>query len=295
VNSGRSPFDRLGAAERRRSSGAAASRCSWPSGLSPRGGLLSARRPFRWRRPPTWCRCPRASIELRTRAYADTRLDTPSVLDVLSNFKQLAFLCRQVGFWTRIPNLAIPATVSFTGTYLQGRPVPLPEKLALTIGSFHLAGNENPSSGFDGHIEELDRRLEPVRRFFARTGDVGHDRLAAAMEWHFDAINIEDQTMAFLAGCIGMEAVYGDANDSERSAITQRLTDRYSYHMGTSSGSRRQLLSQYRKILETRGKLVHARASRLERDQRTQLTDLRLILERSIARELREFVGLAPV
>lgn len=96
------------------------------------------------------------------------------------------------------------------------------------------------------------------------------DRIRAALEWHFDADTADNQTVAFLQRCIGLEAILGDDEQSRTVPLTDRLADRYAYLMGQTASERVELRTHFRKVYARRSDLVHSRKAGANVDFRTE-------------------------
>jgi Apea-like HEPN len=108
-------------------------------------------------------------------------------------------------------------------------------------------------------------------------------RIATATEWLFDAVNESASAIAFVQVAIGFEALYGgDINDP----IKKTLSNRVAYSLGTSPGEREQLADEFEKFYDTRSKVVHTGASRLNVDQRKQFEFGKHVLNRCLQHEL---------
>lgn len=138
----------------------------------------------------------------------------------------------------------------------------------------------------------LETKLEMARRFFATRGQQDYDAVGAAIEWYVDSVTAENQTFAYIAACIGLEAVLGYGESTGRmDAMSSRLADRYGFLLGSGRAERESLTQQYKEILVLRGELVHARSKRLTGDQETKLYEVQNMLFRVIGREVATAIG----
>jgi hypothetical protein len=104
-----------------------------------------------------------------------------------------------------------------------------------------------------------------------------------------DACYSDNQTLAYLAACIGLEALLG-GGDEHLDDMSRRLADRYAYMLGKARSARQMLQSDYLEILKVRGRLVHARDSRLSGDALGSLERATNMLARVIRHELEQFL-----
>lgn len=112
--------------------------------------------------------------------------------------------------------------------------------------------------------------------------------IATAIEWYMDSRLVENQTVALLEICIGLEAILGD--ETEIKDMTNRLCDRLGFLLGNSREQRRVLSEQYRKVLSLRGKLVHSKQARLDQDGSEILSLARGLLRDVIEHELSQLI-----
>ena len=118
--------------------------------------------------------------------------------------------------------------------------------------------------------------------------------LVSALEWAHDSIYTENQTLAYLAACIGMEALLGEGQDGKESNLDQmskRLADRYAYLMGNGRSDRKRLSAEYDEVRILRGRLVHGRKARLTVGEQATLHKAQTMLLNVIWKELRQMRG----
>ena len=109
-------------------------------------------------------------------------------------------------------------------------------------------------------------------------------RVFAGLEWLFDSEATEDQTLAFLQACIGLEAMLGD--DDKDEPLMQRLADRCAFLLGSGWKERGLLRDKFKAIYKLRSKLVHGRRRRLEPDEGKTLKAVNELLTRVIVKEI---------
>jgi len=109
-------------------------------------------------------------------------------------------------------------------------------------------------------------------------------RVKSAIEWCFNSYIVENQTMAFLQICIGLEALLGD--DISISPLVETLADRCSYLVSPDIKGRKSLKDQFKKIYKIRSKLIHGNVLELNSEQMNNLYFGREILEYAITKEI---------
>lgn len=174
--------------------------------------------------------------------------------------------------------------------------VSLPDALATMLGqlSFNpeifirvrggLLGPSIIAASDEERVVCIKEQLGKARQFFAQSDEaIGH--IHTAIEWYEDSLLSQDQTIAFISACIGLESILGDANHIDE--MTLRLADRYAFLLGRNRAEREQLSAEFRVIFKTRGRLVHARVSKLGNRDLSQLNSARAMLKRCLLKEVR--------
>jgi hypothetical protein len=110
-------------------------------------------------------------------------------------------------------------------------------------------------------------------------------RVKAAIKWCFDSYAVENQTLAFLQVCIGLEALLGDTDYS--GALTETLADRCSYLVGDNIRGRRTIKNNFKELYEVRSKLVHGNITELDSEQAGYLQWGKSVLEYAILKEMK--------
>nr|WP_315595518.1 HEPN domain-containing protein [uncultured Cupriavidus sp.] len=110
-------------------------------------------------------------------------------------------------------------------------------------------------------------------------------RVRAATEWCFDSYVSENQTLAFLQTCIGLEALFGD--DTSNGSLTHTLADRCAYLIGNNIKGRNTIRERFKELYVMRSKLVHGNATSLDESDEDFLGWGRTALELSIISEIK--------
>jgi hypothetical protein len=138
---------------------------------------------------------------------------------------------------------------------------------------------------------------KPLRFLVIPRDDPNSVRIKAAIEWWIDAALSQNQTIAFLQYCLGLEALLGEPSDtnnrSQERGITERLADRYAYLLGKTQVSRTDLRNKFREIYNQRGDLVHQRAVNLPRPTTVHIEAQRM-LYKAIVQEINNYLGSLP-
>lgn len=237
--------------------------------------------------------------------FASTFPDSPAYSSCVSIAKQCAFILCAYGASKQIyQESPARATISDSATGWT-LPVPLPGGLGRMFGELIL--NEHQLTVLDhaavaggsaslltapmriAQTEEevrqaVSRNVDCVIRYFAHDKSADFDSISAAIEWYQDSLYADNQTFAYLAACIGLEALLGDAGHMDE--MTNRLVDRYGFLLGRTRSERERLSKEYRKALALRGQLVHAKQQRLVGEQKQFLGKVQSMLREVIWHEL---------
>jgi hypothetical protein len=110
-------------------------------------------------------------------------------------------------------------------------------------------------------------------------------RVKAAITWCFDSYTVENQTLAFLQVCIGLEALLGDMTYNGN--LTETLADRCAYLISNNIKGRRAIKKNFKELYEARSKLVHGNATELDSNQLGHLNWGKSMLEFAIFKEMK--------
>lgn len=94
----------------------------------------------------------------------------------------------------------------------------------------------------------------------------GAESVRTAIEWAFDASANDNDTIAFLQVCIGLEALFGDSISNE--SLAASLADRCAYFISTNISGRKNIRENFRDLYVRRSKLVHGRRNRISDEDR---------------------------
>lgn len=172
--------------------------------------------------------------------------------------------------------------------------VELPLDLCRLLGSLDINWSDESISS-SNEQNQLDKsiisKLTKPTQLIEFSGDEA-TRIKAAIIWCFDSYTVENQTLAFLQVCIGLEALLGDMTYNGN--LTETLADRCAYLISNNIKGRRAIKKHFKELYETRSKLVHGNATELDSNQLGHLNWGKSILEFAIFKEIRHLdLGLA--
>lgn len=248
----------------------------------------------------------RVWIEIGYEGYVSPYTTTPAAALAASFSKQVSFLFEYLGLAQEVSSsqkstlIAEPISAEFgSGVELE-----FPSGLAShlgglgikksflevyeTSGADSLLGGEMRPCRTDGErLERFEVAIKKIHDFLCRSTSSGFASITSAIEWLQDSRLNDDQTLAYLAACIGFEALLGDTDGKLMNEMSQRLSDRYAYMLGKDVDDRKRLGAEFRRVLLLRGELVHARKRRLDAKDFGQLRSVQSMLEKAIHHEMR--------
>lgn len=234
-----------------------------------------------------------AWIKVNARGYFDHIADSELVSEALGKVKIFVFLLEAASLHFPF-NRSARAARAWVTTVADGEEATedfsLPASFAVMMGQIrlnlaeliNLAGGEvNSVADVLAGFTEFSARST---RIYALLATEEYARVATAIEWYVDSLMVENQTVAYLEVCIGLEALLGD--EKNMSDMTKRLCDRFAFTLGRNRTERTELAAQYRAVLELRGKLVHSKQSRLKAEDFSKLAEGRGMLRNLIKHEI---------
>lgn len=134
--------------------------------------------------------------------------------------------------------------------------------------------------------EAIDRLLVSLEApaKLIESGQEECPRIKAAIEWSFDSLTAENETMAFLKACIGLEALLG--KNEAGPSLTEALSDRCAYLIATSIKSRKSIKERFKELYKLRSKIVHGSINHLDRENLIQLEFAKHFLRSAIRKEM---------
>ncbi len=238
------------------------------------------------------------------KGYAGWSIYDSATLRAISKFKQLIHLGRFRGIF------GLRKTFSLTHALLGRQPLPdikviaidsaepdrapsiteLPLDLSLYIEKIKLlAENKQYQVAKERGDEEVQKFLinvfrDPINLITVESKDAIPIR--TAIEWAFEASINENETVAFLQICIGLEAILGVGLKTEE-PLTKTLADRCAYLIGGDIEGRNKIRETFIKLYGLRSNLVHGRAVHLNANERHYLDRGKTILDIVIYKEIK--------
>ncbi|SOD27635.1 hypothetical protein SAMN05518800_3199 [Variovorax sp. YR752] len=255
-------------------------------------------------------------LEITVSGFGDYSAESPAASAALSVAKQCAFVMQAFNIVKSaygdnmgdsvyrdsansvFTNITIPDAVrrSFSRMKLNDSKLVMYDWLKHSNGPLGLLGFGDPGRTPVGAIEERfaqDYLLTDVRRYFLARSDEDFGPIAAAIEWYQDSVWADNDTFAYVAACIGLEAVLG-SSDEQLDSLSKRLADRYAFLMGRGRTEREALRATYSDVLKLRGRLVHGKAARLDSKERPLLKKVQDLLLQLLWKEIHRIRPLAP-
>lgn len=156
------------------------------------------------------------------------------------------------------------------------------ESLPLSISKYisslelDLNGNKNPDEIIDVISNTINHLIED------QSSEA--KRIRMAIGWYMNSSYNEDDTMAFLQICMGLEAIFGD--DQDQGGLTKMLADRCAYLIGKNIIQRRKIRESFGKIYTIRSKIVHGVINRLSDDDKFMRNYAKGLLQAALKKEI---------
>lgn len=109
--------------------------------------------------------------------------------------------------------------------------------------------------------------------------------IRSAIEWAYEASTTDNDTIAFIQVCIGLEAILGD--DTSTESISATLADRCAYLLGNDIQGRKTIRENFRELYKRRSKIAHGRTIRLKPDESGYLNWGKNVLNYLILKEMK--------
>ena len=255
----------------------------------------------------------RLYIRISVDGYTDGTVESSAIKKAYSKFKQVILLSNLSGILkegqrdlslgllgsvshqifvvnSRDPNIEkylvyFPQTVSnYISKLRLNEDILKPPKFETLLETFE--NKEIPTSNDKAKI--LKKRLRyPEKLLKTSDNDENTEPIKSAIEWAFDSHANDNDTLAFIQACIGIEAVIGD---DTKDNITATLADRCAYLLGDSISARKKIRENFEKLYDIRSKVVHGRKACLDDEQRHFLDYAQIMLKRVIGKEI-SFIG----
>jgi hypothetical protein len=246
-------------------------------------------------------------LEITVHGYGDLSANSPATAACLSIAKQCAFILTSFGLCKSAYSQKGAGATFSDGADQPFNDIVIPEAVRVQYGRLKINESKLLMYGWlsgagagpgllltdPGHPprneEEmalaLNYLLIDVRRYFESRSNEDFEQIAAAIEWYQDSVGADNDTFAYIAACVGLEAILG-SHDEQLDSLSKRLADRYAFLMGKGRSHREELRKSYAKVLKLRGLLVHGKAARLAADERPVLAEAQDMLLRLIWKEV---------
>ena len=263
------------------------------------------------------------SARIDSYGYGARRLNTSATADAISHLKQFFHLFERIEPYKRASSLSLALSEAKVNCFVVDAEYPgeratveLPEQLRRFLWSVSI--DESKLKYFDastagataatvlsGEYREARTRDEKVECLVQKTDWITRllscppewpdaERIRAAVEWSFDSRQSDNETLALIQACIGLEALIGD--DSTDEPLTARLADRCAYLLGKGHKDRAKIRKDFKEMYEVRSKVIHGRSQRLNLPDSQQLHFAQFVLTSVITTEANALLrGLADV
>lgn len=126
--------------------------------------------------------------------------------------------------------------------------------------------------------------LEQIGMVF-KAGAKG-DRIRRAGRWLWDSYQGSNELLSFVQAMVAIEILLGDKEVSDLTGVTELLSNRCAYLLGSSQTERQEILETFRTIYRVRSQIVHSGKSRLSGKEQHLFFELRGLCRRVIKREM---------
>lgn len=252
----------------------------------------------------------RLYIRISVDGYTDGILENGAMKKAYSKFKQVILLSNLSGILkegqrdlslgllgsishqifvvnSRDPNIEkylvyFPQTVSnYISKLRLNEDILKPTKLETLLETFE---NKESLTIYD-KVKILSKRLQyPLKLLKASDAYKNTESIKTAIEWAFDSLTNDNDTVSFIYTCIGLEAILGD--DYSRENTTKILADRCAYLLGNNLSTRKQLREKFEELYNIRSDLVHGRKASLDDEQSKFLGSAQEVLNSVIWKEI---------
>lgn len=249
-------------------------------------------------------------LRVRATGFGAGRMTASAVVDAVSHMKQFFQLFRRVDAFKQngptssqaFPGQKIMAVLLDHELPKERIAVELPEGLCsflvgVTIDGEKLQhyeglgiiGTARKAKTRDERAAALVTKIDWITKLMdcpAKWPDA--ERIRTSLEWAFDSELNENQTLAFIQACVGLEALLGD--DDQEEPLTTRLADRCAYLLGKSHTDRTLIRKRFKNMYDVRSKLIHGRSPRLGPSDKEQLRIAQTMLGEVITEEARRLL-----
>lgn len=230
--------------------------------------------------------------------YAGTSIEDSAFQYAMSKFKQFVYLGISFKFleelkpalswtpffgdWERVPHLEASALNPHDPGSTEGK-AELSRDVAERIHRISINRDIIGSGGESVKIFLRDKFSQVINLLNRKEDDRYCSPIKSAVEWAFDAMINENESVSFIQICIGLEAILG-IGISE--GLRHTLADRCAYLLGTNVEARNSIKESFKQMYDIRSKIVHGRAVRLNDVEKKYFVWSKRILDNVIRKEL---------
>jgi hypothetical protein len=135
----------------------------------------------------------------------------------------------------------------------------------------------------------IDRELHELSTALKRTDESRPILLAS--QWLFDSWSSSNRLLGYVQAMVALEALLGDKSASDATGLGELLANRTAYLIAKTRYQRDTILADFRRIYDTRSKIVHRGKNRLGAADLKDLSTLEWFCARVIQEEVR-FLGV---
>jgi hypothetical protein len=121
--------------------------------------------------------------------------------------------------------------------------------------------------------------------------NVVRDRLLGSAQWLFESYAETNLLLAFVQSMVALEILFGEKAASDIIGIGELLANRCAFSIAKNRAQRDEILLDFKRIYDTRSRIVHRGQSRLSRREETDLRILRWMVSRAIQEEIKLVMG----
>ena len=256
-------------------------------------------------------------VHIQTQGYADGTLESTAVKKAYSKFKQFILLAKTKGLLVERER-GIATLGDFYGyttkedspIYVvydkepdtEKYPITLPKIVSEYISKMRINEDILKPDEYELIVEKFedknaltpndkakilkDRLQYPIKLLKTTDTDADAEPIKTAIEWAFDSLTNDNETVAFIQACIGLEAILGDEEEEPQKSLQNKFADRCAYLLGKNFSERKNIKESFVKLYNIRSKLNHGRKAKLDREQLHFLRFSQSILNRIIWKEI---------
>lgn len=136
-------------------------------------------------------------------------------------------------------------------------------------------------------IDYLFRENAPNFAIAFSSAPLDDNKLIRSAAWLFDSYAGHNRLLNFVQAAVSLEILLGDKATSDLTGLGELLANRCAYLVGTSRRQRAKIIADFRRIYDTRSRIVHRGHSRLSAAESKDLSLLRWLAGRVIQEEVR--------